>query len=93
MGDYRTPAQEAEDAQHRARIQPILNQARDNGASLFAAMELGEPAEVVETWVDRLWDGLRDQLNDEDRLLAIVMLIQSQALRAARRLTSGSEVS
>jgi hypothetical protein len=93
MAEYRTPDEEQQTEAHRDRVQRVLDQAARNAASLLAAMKLGEPPEVVDMWVDRLWDGLRDSLSDdhpdgrgtlradEDRLLAIVMLLERAADR------------
>jgi hypothetical protein len=85
VSDYRTPEEERAQEEHEARIRAVLDRAVIDGGSLLAAMQLGEPAEVVEMWTNRLWNGLRDNLSDdrpgtetllqEDRLAAIVLLL------------------
>lgn len=85
MSEYRTPDEDRASAEQDARIQAAFNQAVTDGGSLMAAITLGEPAEVVEMWTNRLWNGLRDNLSDdrppvgslmqEDRLAAIVLLL------------------
>lgn len=77
MPDHRTPGE------IDARIQAVLDQAVLDGGSLMAAIDLGEPADVVEMWNDRLYDGLRANLVDVDvrgdeRLRAIVLLLTSR---------------
>jgi hypothetical protein len=87
--DHRTPDENMAEAAHRARVQLVLDQAVVDGTSLLTAITLGEPADVIERWVNTLWDGLRDGLSDdhpddpdsllraaEDRLLAIVLLLE-----------------
>lgn len=86
MSDYRTPAEYQATAEHEARVQRVLNQAVTDGASLLAAIALGEPADVVERWVDAYWNGLRDSLRRDtpcsggllldDRLTAITLLLK-----------------
>jgi vacuolar-type H+-ATPase subunit E/Vma4 len=87
MNAYRTPEERAEQYRRRTRIQAILDQARTDATSLLAAMELNESPEVVETWINRLWNRLRDHLDGESRLQAIVMLIEADAHEAADELT------
>lgn len=80
MNEYRSPEEDRATAALYDRIRLVLDQAVRDGASLMAARELDEPAAVVELWIDRLWDGLRDALTDdefgdEERLAAIVLLL------------------
>lgn len=94
--DYRTPDEEHATAEHDARVQAVLDQAVHDGVSLRMAVILGEPAQVVEQWIDRLWDGLREGLSEEpgdhptliqeDRLRAIVLLLQDRMEAGARAL-------
>jgi hypothetical protein len=74
--DYRTPEEWQRHDERRARVQVVIDAFVQDAASLRVAMRLGEPAEVVEAWVDRVWDVLRDNLDGEQRLLAIVMLLE-----------------
>jgi hypothetical protein len=98
---YRTPDEKLLQEMHRARVRTVLDAARADAASIVAAMVLGESTAVVNAWVDRLWNGLRDNLSDnhpadplstlrvtEDRLLAIVMLLEDQARATARALVA-----
>lgn len=91
MNEYRSPEEEQLQDEDHARINAVLDQAVIDGSSLFAAMKLEEPQDVVELWCNRLWDGLRDGLIDgrkrrpeaplaprEDRLSAIVMLLEDR---------------
>lgn len=88
MPEYRTPREVQAQTEHEAWIQSVLDQVVHDGASLKAAILLGEPADVVEHWIDILWDGLRGSLSDdhpdhdtmrrEDRLHAIVLLLNQR---------------
>lgn len=75
--------QAAEDHQ---RIAPILDRALADMTSCLAAMDLVEPDEVVEEWVDRVWNNLRRSLSPEDRLRAIVFLLTEAARQNAATL-------
>jgi hypothetical protein len=89
MPEYRTPEEEAQTAIQRARIQLTLDKAMRNATSVLTAMTLDESPEVVDMWVDKLWNELRQQLNGEERLTAIVMLIQSAARDQAEAALKG----
>jgi len=98
--NYRTPDEVRAQHKHDTYVRGVLDQAVRDGASLVVAMLLDEPAEVVERWINALWDGLRDGLADErdrvghhrlrmeDRLTAIVLLlhdrIQAEATQVLR---------
>jgi hypothetical protein len=85
MNEYRRPDEWQAQTDHEDRVRAVLDRAVHDGASLLAAMDLGEEATVVESWVNALWNGLRDNLSDErqevagllqeDRLTAIGMLL------------------
>ena len=89
MTGYRSPDEDRATCARDTRIRAVLDQAHHDTVSLLAAITLGEPATVVEQWVDRLYDNLRDNLHDlpcrrgrleqEDRLRAIVLLLCDQA--------------
>jgi hypothetical protein len=83
MPEYRNPEEEQRSALRRARVQLSIDRAVTNSTSLLAAMMLGEHPDVVERWIDALWDGLRDELEPEDRLQAIILLIESRSRAAA----------
>jgi hypothetical protein len=88
MAEYRRPEEEQAQDEHGAEVREVLERAVHDGASLIVAMDLDEPSDVVDGWVDALWNGLRDNLSDErparaglrteDRLAAIVMLLQDR---------------
>lgn len=88
MNEYREPEEWQAQDEHEAGVRAVLDKAVHDGASLLVAMELDEPADVVEGWVDALWNGLRDNLSDdgeeraglhmEDRLTAIAMLLHDR---------------
>lgn len=94
MPEYRTPEEEQASAEHDARIRKVLDRAIGDGVSCRLAMRMGEPPEVVERWVNTLWNGLRESLSDdrpdvaglkqEDRLAAIVMLLRDRMDEEAR---------
>lgn len=83
MPEYRTPEEDRAQAAEDARIRAVLEDAVLDGASCLAAMALDEPADVVERWVDAVWDQLRAALTPEDRLRAIVLLLDERARTAA----------
>ena len=80
MSEHRTPDETAE---RDARIKAVLDQAVRDGGLLMAAVDLGEPQDVVDLWIERLYGGLRSNLVDEtgdgicpdERLRAIVLLL------------------
>lgn len=102
MPEYRTPEEDRAQDELNARIELILDQAVRDGASYMVAAELGEPENVVELWIDRIWNGLRDGLSDrhpqqagmrlkpdEDRLAAIVFLLQERMTEESQRILTG----
>lgn len=89
VSQYRTPEEDADQAAAANRIAAVLDQARTNATSTMVAIHLGEPADVVEQWIDRTWNGLRDQLDGEDRLQAIMLLLEPESHREADRLLNG----
>jgi hypothetical protein len=101
MNPYRRPDEWQSQHDHDARIRAVLDQAVADGASLLAAMDLGEEATVVERWVNALWNGLRDGLSDErqevagllqeDRLAAIAMLLHDRMNAEAAELLDAVE--
>ena len=78
MSEYRTPEEDREQAEQEARVRDALTRAVKDAVFLKVAMELAEPQDVVELWVDRLWDGLRDALEGDDRLRAILLLLEGR---------------
>jgi hypothetical protein len=103
MPDYRTPEEERAQDEQAARIRRVLDQATRDGGSLFVAIHLGEPQDVIERWTNRVWDGLRRGLSDnhpqredcpmlvpdEDRLAAIVLLLEPRAKTVADQVIAG----
>lgn len=86
MSDYLTPAETVHGDREDAYIVDVLAQAATNEASLITAMRLGEPADVVHSWVDRLYDQLRARLTPEQRLRAVILLLQDEAEETADKL-------
>jgi hypothetical protein len=99
MSEYRTPEEDRLNREARERIEAVLEKAVHDGASLKVAMILHSDADVVEEWVQRLYDGLRESLSDdnplsdgllqEDRLAAITMLLEDRMNAEARSILRG----
>jgi hypothetical protein len=93
---YREPEEELAQDELQARVRTVLDQAVRDCAFCLVAQELDEPAEVVERWVNALWNRLRDNLRDarpavagmcmDDRLTAIVLLLEDRMHAEARDL-------
>lgn len=106
MSDYRTPEEQDVSSEDDARIEAALDQAVKDGGAVIVAMGLDEPAEVVEDWIDRVYDNLRANLSDnrpdvvvggnrivrEDRLRAIVLLLEPRIRAEASALRNSIEV-
>jgi hypothetical protein len=80
-----------------ARIRAVLDQAVHDGASYQLAVHLGE-LDAAGYWLDAVWNGLRDGLRDdgehptlhvEDRLTAIVLLLDERMSAEWRRIVDG----
>jgi hypothetical protein len=80
MSTERTPEEKQADAAARDAVAKVLEQAHRNLTSWNVAEALDESPAVCEAWLDRLWDGLRDNLNGEQRLWAIVLLLEPRAI-------------
>jgi hypothetical protein len=88
MNEYRNPRERQAQDEQEARIRKVIDQAVADSVSCSLAMHYGESPEVVEGWVDKVWDGLRDNLSDdlpdraglrvEDRLTAIMILLEDR---------------
>jgi hypothetical protein len=95
MSEYRTPEEDQARAAQEVRVRLVLDQAIQNGVSCKVAMMLDEPADVVERWTNTIWNTLRDGLSDanprrgtliiEDRLAAIVLLLEDRMNREAHK--------
>lgn len=79
MSEYRTPREEAETAALDALINEVLDEATVNCAILLNAIDAQERAEIVELWIDTLYDELRAALDEEQRIRAIVLLLEDAA--------------
>jgi hypothetical protein len=92
--EYRTPDEDRHQAEQVTRIRAVLDQAIHDGAFCKTAMCLDEPQDVVELWTNRIWNRLRNELSDEDRLQAIIVLLDEQITREAKGtlLTVGGEL-
>jgi len=101
MTEYRTPEEDRAQQEHDARVRAVLDKAVRDAAFCKVAITLGESPEVVERWVNILWDGLRDALSDdrpniaggrlrqEDRLAAIVLLLDERVTAEATTILAG----
>jgi hypothetical protein len=78
-------AQEDHD-ERRERSMVVVERAINDLASWKVAAATGLNDEVCEQWVNAVWDGLRDNLDPEDRLFAILGLINDTAQARARAL-------
>lgn len=87
LNDYRTPEEIAEDNREWLHIRSVLADAAEAGASLYAAMRLGEPQDVIELWTDRMWNGVRDSLDHEQLVTAVLELLSAAMWAKADRLT------
>jgi hypothetical protein len=95
VSEYRTPEEDQARAAQEVRVRLVLDQAIQNGVSCKVAMMLDEPADVVERWTNTIWNTLRDGLSDanprrgtlmiEDRLAAIVLLLEDRMDREAHK--------
>lgn len=86
--EYRTPEERQKQLDDKMRIAQALQQAHADGVSLLAAIKLGEPPAVVEAWVDRLWNGLRENLSGNDRLQALLIFMEPALQADAEQLIS-----
>jgi hypothetical protein len=95
VSDYRKPGEQRASDRQDARIRKVLDQAVHDGASCKAAMMLGESPDVVEQWVNKIWNGLRDglagesehpELRAEDTLAAIIGLLEERMSAEAQAL-------
>jgi hypothetical protein len=74
VSPYRRP--QIRYADHAAEIEEIVGLM----VGTVAAMELAEPAHVVELWNDRMWNALR-KLTAEQRI-EIIVILSAPAVRA-----------
>lgn len=86
MHEYRTPDEEAKQEQTREHIRAVLSEVIESGASLFFMMETNEEPELVELWIDKLWNTLRHNLDGEERMQAILMLLEPTIRMRTHRL-------
>lgn len=73
---HRDPSDLAAAEIEREAIRYAIDCASEDLASMYTALELDESTEVVESWSDRAWDGLRERLDDEQMIYAVVMLLE-----------------
>lgn len=78
------PAEDVDDAHIRA----VLGDTFATLTSLLAAMTLNEDPTVIEAWVNRAYDHVRQGLTDEQRIRAILLLIQPEATERVKQLLS-----
>jgi hypothetical protein len=85
IDDYRSEREMAKSEEIDAYCTQVMAEAVDAGGHLIAAMRLDEPQDVIELWTDKVWNGLRDRLDGEERLHAIVILLGERMDEEARR--------
>lgn len=76
---HRDPADLEDSEVARAEVQYAIDCAADALTNMFTALDLDESTETVETWSDRAFDGLRERLDNENLIYAIVMLLEERA--------------
>ncbi len=90
---YRTAAELAQLAAMDRRIQAVLSGSLENLAStVYLVRTSADPADV-EQWVNTSYDYLRDNLNHEDLIRAVILLQHRDAEIRALALTFLGEVS
>jgi hypothetical protein len=67
-------------------LMAVIEEATENLAHAWAAIHAGEPAEVVDLWVDRTYDTLRSRLSRQELMQALLTLVQPEALRRAEKI-------
>lgn len=92
MATERTPEEITEGEDAYARVQKVIDQAIEDYASWVEAERLDLDPESCEQWVNRIWNGVRDNLDDEDRVVAIVHLITDAANQRADQIRRSLEV-
>lgn len=89
MATERTPEELLGQSLDETYVQHVLAQVVEDYASWkYAEVNDLDPA-TCERWVDKIWDELRDNLDGEERLQAIVLLIEPAARRRFHELTGG----
>jgi hypothetical protein len=89
MATERTPEELVSQALDEAYVEHVLAQAVENYASWKYAEVNNFDPDACELWIDKVWDELRDNLDDEQRLRAILLLIEPAAARRFHELTGG----
>jgi len=79
MATERTPEEFVDQALNEAVVEHVLAQAVEDYASWMYAENNGLDPQTCEKRVDKVWNGLRDNLDGERRLQAIIMLIKPSA--------------
>jgi hypothetical protein len=86
MSTERTPEEIEANEAARTAVEAVLEQAHRDLTSWNVAEALDESPTVCEAWLDRLWNGLRDNLSAEQRLEAIVLLLEPRAIAEANQI-------
>lgn len=87
---YNTPEKMRADDRRRARVKPVLAQAIADTRMLFVAMQLDAEPDVYDLWSERIKRGLC-RLTPEDRITAIIMLIEGHAEHQAMHMVTVDE--
>jgi hypothetical protein len=89
MATERTPEELVSQALDEAYVEHVLAQAVENYASWKYAETADLDPDTCERWINNLWNELRDNLDGEQRLHAIILLIEPAATRRFHELTGG----
>jgi hypothetical protein len=83
MATERTPEEVLAQAQDEAYVHTVLAQTVEDYASWIVADRADLDPATCELWVNRMWGTPKNGLTDQQRLIAILLLLTPQALARA----------
>lgn len=89
MATERTPEELTDDAIKKQHVRNVLAAATENYASWIYAEKTDLDPDTCERWINTIWDELRDCLDDEQRLRAILLLLEPAAKQRYREIARG----
>jgi hypothetical protein len=89
MATERTPEELVSQALDEAYVEHVLVQAVENYASWKYAETADLDPDTCERWINKVWNELRDNLDGEQRLRAILLLIEPAARQRHEELARG----